>query len=115
MNLYPHTVTVYHHDVVGDKNVYLRTVLSGVYYRKSVKYTKSGNGFENVPGTVVSCNPVLSRGYNDNWRCFPGDKLIKGVGSDIESFKELSEAVTVKSVDVNLCSSELDSVVIRCE
>lgn len=83
MNLYPHTVTVYHHDVVGNKDVYLCTVLPGVYYRKSVKHTKSGNGFENAPVTVVSCNPVLSRGYNDNWHCSPGDKLIKGVGRAI--------------------------------
>lgn len=102
------TVTVFHHSIKGDKDIYTRTVVSGVYWYGSAGIAASGKGLEVDNIVTIISSPEKAREYDDTWSVESGDKIVRGVCGDISSFKELNgkDVITVKSCSVNVVGSD---------
>lgn len=109
--MFPHTVTIYHHSVVGGTDVYDKTVLSGCYWSRKGSQTGSGKGTEKTDSYTVIVNPALTALYGTTWKAYAGDKVVKGSAPDIQSWKELTgDVMTVKVVEENICGSCVDNI-----
>lgn len=113
--MFPHTITIYRHSVENNADVYRLQTVSGVYWYGSDTVTVSGNGIQAAhPVTVVS-SPDLAATFGTDWDVKPGDRIVRGTGIEISSWKELADCVTVKKVDDNRCGGRVDNITIGCE
>ena len=110
--MFPHTITIYRHTVADGKDVFVRQTVSGVYWYGSTGLIGSGKGAETDGNVTVITSPALAATYGTGWTCLPGDRIMKGIGKDITSWKQLSDGRTVLGVEESICGSPVDCVTI---
>lgn len=111
INMFPHSLTVYHHT---DDDTYVRNIIQEAYWYGAEDITLNGRGMdENHNVTVViPIDPSCKVPVN----IVPGDYVLKGSdGPEIESITELDgykNLITVSSADASDVGSAIDCVVI---
>ncbi|MBP3441702.1 MAG: hypothetical protein J6L62_02760 [Clostridia bacterium] len=112
--MFPHTITIFHHAVVDNKDVYTRKVVRGFYWYGSTGIVQSGKGQESEDSIMIISSPENVKTFGKKWTVQKDDRVVKGDCPDISSFKELNgkEAVTVMKVEPNVCGSLVDNVTI---
>ena len=109
--MFPHTITIYHHSVVGGADVYGRVELSGCYWNHKASQAGSGKGTEKTDSYTVVISPEQTANYGVTWNVHTGDRIVKGPGPDISSWRELAgDVMTVKVVEENICGSGVDNI-----
>ena len=116
--MFPHKITIFHHDIINDTDVYTRCVVSGVYWYGSTGISASGKGLEtsNAVSIVTSAETAHSR--HKTWNVCKGDRIVKGEYPDITSLKDLNavekdDIITVTDIAENLVDSDdVDNIVI---
>lgn len=112
--MFPHTITIFHHAVVDNKDVYTRKVVSGFYWYGHTGIVTSGKGQESDDSITIISSPENAKTFGKKWTVQKDDRIVKGECPDISSFKDLNgkEAVTVMKVEPNVCGSLVDNVTI---
>ena len=110
--MFPHTITIYHHEVIHGSDVYSKTVLSGFYWSNRFTLIQGGKGVESLNVCTIISNKAMADTFGDEWTVKEGDRIIQGVGDDITSWKQLYDYVTVLGIDVNKANSSVDNIVI---
>jgi hypothetical protein len=109
--MFPHTISIFHHSVVGGADVYSRTELSGCYWNHKATQAAAGKGTEKTDSYMVVVNPELTALYGVTWNVYTGDRVVKGSAPDITSWKDLKgDVMTVKAVEENICGSGVDNI-----
>lgn len=110
--MFPHTVTFYHHSVEHNTDVYTKTAVSGVYFYGTKTLAASGKGTESVDNMTVITSPETAAGFGSEWNVFKGDRMIKGEGAEITSFKDFNsaEVYTVTGIADNRAGSRVDNI-----
>jgi phospholipase C len=109
--MFPHTVTIFHHSVVGGSDVYERVVLTGCYWNHKASQTGSGKGTEKTDSFTVVFSPEQTANYGNTWKVYAGDRVVKGSVPDITSWRELTgDVMTVKVIEENICGSCVDNI-----
>ena len=112
--MFPHTITIFNHAVVDNKDVYTRKVVQGVYWYGSAGISQSGKGQESTDSITIISSPENAKTFGEKWTVHTGDRIVKGICPDISLFKELKdkEVITVMKVEPNVCGSFVDNVTI---
>lgn len=113
--MFPHTITIYRHTVRNHADAYDRQTVRGVYWFGGNAVTVSGKGLEASHPVTVITSPETAAEFPNVWDCRPGDRIIRGSGGAISSWKDLPAAVTVRQVDDNRCGGAADNITIGCE
>ena len=109
--MFPHTITIYHHSVVNGADVYSKTEVEGCYWNHTASQATAGKGTEKTDSYTVITSPEQTANYGKRWMAYPGDRVIKGSGSDITSWRDLQgDVMTVKTVEENICGSCVDNI-----
>lgn len=113
--MFPHTITIFHHEIQNGSDVYTRYVVPGVYWYGSTGISESGKGAEAVKDITIVTSPETARTYNKKWRAQAKDRIVKGEHPAISAFKELEgkEVMTVISVTDDVIGSNVDNVTIK--
>lgn len=110
--MFPHTITIYHHEIINGVDSYTKTVLSGFYYNGGKSLSGTDKGIDSKGKVTIISNAENAHNFGVSWTVGIKDKIVVGVGDDIRSFKELDNAVTVMDVAVNVCNCDVDNIVI---
>ena len=110
--MFPNTITIYRHNVLDGADVYEKQILNGFYWYGKAVQSATDKGVENSAQITVVSSPKMAQSYGDKWTVQVGDIIIKGKGDDIKSLRELSNQHIVDGVEVNVCSSDVDNIVI---
>ena len=109
--MFPHTITIYHHFVENGADVYSKKVLSGCYWNHKATQAGSGKGTERSDTYTIVISPEQTVNYGLTWDVYPGDRVVKGSGPDINSWKELTgDVMVVKAIEENICGSSVDNI-----
>lgn len=109
--MFPHTITIYHHFVENGTDVYDKKVLPGWYWMHTASNTGSGKGTEKNDTYKVVASPETTSLYGTTWDVYAGDRVVKGSGPDISSWKDLEgDVMVVKAVEENICGSGVDNI-----
>lgn len=112
--MFPHSITIYSHSSVNLEDVYTRQVVSGVYWYGSTGITAKNKGIEEAADVKIITSPETTAQYGKSWNVRTGDRILKGTGGEITSFKELNgkQVIAVTSVRESVCGSPVDSITI---
>lgn len=109
--MFPHTITIYHHFVEDGTDVYSKKVLTDCYWNHKASQTGSGKGTEKTDSYTVVASPEQTANYGVTWDVYTGDRVVKGSGPDITSWRELTgDVMTVKAIEENICGSCVDNI-----
>ena len=86
--------------------------IQGVYWQENTGITPNGNGTETNKSVTVITSPETTKAFNKSWNIQPKDRIIKGEGKEIKSFKELSNSYTVLNIALNTANTDIDNIVI---
>lgn len=112
--MFPHTLTIYHHSVEAGTDVYRRAVVPGWYWMHTASAAGAGHGTQKTDTYTAVSSPLTASTYGKTWTVSPGDKAIKGEGTEITSWKDLQgDVMTVKAVEENICGSSVDNITLR--
>lgn len=109
--MFPHTITIYHHDIVDNTDKYTRQVVSGVYAQVQYGITKSGHGQQNSRSITITTNKKLCDEFGVSWSICEDDKVIVGIGGEITKFADIPKAYTITNIIENKCGSDVDNIV----
>ena len=112
--MFPHTITIFHHEIKGDNDIYTRYVVRNVYWYGEKGVAESGKGTEATKSITVITSADTAKTYGKSWSVQARDRIVKGVCPEISSFKELDdkEVITVTGVAENIIGSDVDNVTI---
>ena len=110
--MFPHTITIYHHDIVGTTETYTKQIVSGVYVQEQYGITESGHGQQNSKSITITTSKGLADEFGKSWSINECDKVIRGIGEDITKFADIPKAYTVTSIIDNRCGSDVDNIVV---
>lgn len=113
MNMYPDTMTVYRHSIAGNADEYSRRVIRGVYWVETDGVDKEGKGFTKTREVTVTTSQKLTASYGKEWDIQGQDRIIKGEGGFINSFKDIPDAFAVTAVSKYRCGGKVDNIVIK--
>lgn len=109
--MFPHTITIYHHFVENGADVYSKKELPGCYWSRKASQAGSGKGTERTDSYTIVVSPEQTANYWLTWDVYVGDRVIKGSGPDITSWKELTgDVMVVKAIEENICGSGVDNI-----
>ena len=109
--MFPHTITIYHHFVDDGADVYSKKELTGCYWSHKASQAAAGKGTEKTDGYTIVTSPEQAARYGLYWDVYTGDRVIKGSGPDITSWKDLTgDVMTVKVIEENICGSGVDNI-----
>ena len=108
--MFPHTITIYHHFVEDGVDVYSKKEIPGWYWMQTKSNIGSGKGAEKTDSYKVVASPLTTSQYGLTWDVYVGDRVVKGSAPDINSWKELKDAMVVKAVEENICGSSVDNI-----
>lgn len=111
--MFPHTITIYHHSVVSGADSYTKTVLDGAYWHHTQAQSGAGHGAERTDSYTIVMSPEQTAAYGTGWNAYVGDRVVKGVGGAITSFKDIADAMVIKSIQENICGSCVDNVTLN--
>lgn len=113
--MFPHTITIYRHKVEAGADVITRQIVKGVYWYGGSGIASSGKGTtENNSATIIA-SPETTKQYKSGWTIEPKDRILKGEHPEITGLKDIPAALTVKSVDENICGSTVDNITITAQ
>ena len=112
MNMFPDTITIYHHETKNGIDNYQKTILRGFYWCGGRTLSGTGKGIESKSETTIISNADNAHSYGSKWAVNIGDRIILGEGEDISSFKALNNAITVADIANHVCGSDVDNIVI---
>lgn len=110
--MFPHTITIYHHDIINGADRYSKTVLSGFYVMQGKTVSDTQKGVDSKSQTTIISNAENAHFYGGKWTVSINDKVVLGVGKDIKSFRELKDCIAVSDIEINVCGSDVDNIVI---
>lgn len=112
--MFPHIITIFHHNIINGADTYTRQVVYGVYWYGSTGISSGDKGAKSSDNITVITSPENARNHGKTWTVESGDRIVKGVCGDISSFKELNgkDVITVMSVAVNILNSDVDNITI---
>ena len=108
--MFPHTITIYHHFIENGVDVYYRTVVSGWYWMHTASNTGSGKGTEKTDSYKLVASQLTTANYKETWDVYVGDRVVKGSGPYITSWKDLKDFMVVKAIEENICGSSVDNI-----
>ena len=106
-------ITIYKHSISNGADVYSRSVIKGVYVMGGRALADSSKGIESRATTTIITNPENAQKYGSQWTLDINDKIVIGEGGTITTLKGLN-ALSVTSVSVNVCGSDVDNIEISC-
>ena len=109
--MFPHTITIYRHQDIDGKDVIKKQVISGFYWFGSVGVTGSGKGTTEEDAVTIVSSPERAHDYGTEWDVKPKDRVVKGIGEDVTSLREIT-GQTVFKVDEYICGSDVDNITI---
>lgn len=110
--MFPHTITIYHHEVKNGADFYEKQTISGFYCYGKSGLSIQGRGVQSADVVEIISSPEAARTFASQWTCQKGDRVLIGAGSDISSFEDIPNAYTVLSVQTDIIGSPCDSVTI---
>ena len=110
--MFPDKITIYHHDIVNNEDVYQKTTVNGFYWNESTALDDANKGIKSKKQVTIISSPENAHTYGSEWTVCIDDVIVKGKGGAITSLKEVENGVTVKGVAVNVCNSDVDNIVI---
>jgi hypothetical protein len=70
-----------------------------------------GKGTERADSFTAIASPEVTALYGDSWSVKVGDRVVKGSGPDITSWKDLhGDVMTVKAIEENIYGSSVDNI-----
>lgn len=109
--MFPHTITIYHHSVVEGADKYSRVVVPGWHWNHKAAQSGMGKGTERADSFTAIASPEATALYGDSWSVKVGDRVVKGSGPDITSWKDLKgDVMTVQAVEENIYGSSVDNI-----
>ena len=109
--MFPHKITIYHHDIVDSADIYTKQIVEGVYVQEQYGITKSGHGQQNSRSITITTNKRLCDEFGKSWSICVGDKVVKGEGEDITKLADIPNAYTITNIIENKCGSDVDNIV----
>ena len=113
--MFPHTITIYRHSVEQGADKITRQIVKGVYWYGGEGITTSGKGTTESNSATIISSPEAAGQYKSSWDIKPKDRILKGECPEINSLKEIPAALTVISVDENICGSSVDNITITAK
>lgn len=113
--MFPHVITIYRHSVENGADKYRRQTVRDVYWYGRRGVTISGKGLQAANFVTVVSSPEQAAAFGTSWNVILGDRLIRGEGSDITSWKDLKNSVTVIRIEDNRCGGSVDNITLECE
>lgn len=110
--MFPHTITIYHHTVDEGVDIYTKKEVPGWYVMQTIASVPAGKGAERSSSYKMVASPATTSQYGVYWDVYVGDRIVKGSGPDISSWKELKGAMVVNSIEVNMCGSAVDNITV---
>lgn len=113
--MFPHTITVFHHEIIDDKDIYTKRKIENVFWYGSDGISLSGNGLINSNLVNIDIPKKSLDGYGDDWCIYKKDIIVKGIADDIITIKDLkkySDVITVDSISNYDVNSTLDNILI---
>ena len=110
--MFPHIMTIYRLDTSGTADVISKQIVKGVYWNETQGIRTSGNGTADSKSVTVVTSPHLAKTMGVTWTIKAKDRIIKGEGADVTSLKEI-DGYTVEKVEINVCDSPVDNIVIQ--
>ena len=111
--MFPHTITIYHHDIVNGADVYNMQTIDDFYIYTSSGINKAGKGEVDADVFTAVCSPNKARTFGSEWFCDNNDRVIKGTGKPITSWRDIPDAKVVTSVKGSVIGSGVDNVTIK--
>ena len=111
--MFPHTITIYHHTVDDGVDIYTKNEVPGWYWMQTISTVGAGKGAERSNTYKLVASPLTTSQYGVYWDVYVGDRVVKGFGPDIASWKELKDAMVVGSIEVNICGSSVDNITLN--
>lgn len=109
--MFPHTITIYHHSISDDgADNYAKTVISGAYWVRKQFIAESGKGTARNDSYTVVMSPEQTANYGKTWNAYVNDRVIKGTGADITSWKDIPGAMVIHAIEENICGSCVDNI-----
>lgn len=108
--MFPHTITIYRHFVENGADVYDKKEVPGWYWTKIASNTGAGKGTEKTDTYKAVASQLTTSNYGVTWDVYVGDRVVKGSGPDITSWKDLKEFMVVKAIEENICGSSVDNI-----
>ena len=109
--MFPHTITIYHHFVENGVDVYIKKEVPGWYWMHTASNTGAGKGTEKTDSYKAVASQLTTSLYGDTWDVYVGDRVIKGSGSNIASWKDLKgDVMVVKAIEENICGGSVDNI-----
>ena len=109
--MFPHKITIYHHDIVDSADTYTKQIVEGVYVQEQYGITKSGHGQQSNKSVTITTNKKLTDEFGVSWSICEGDKVIKGEGKNIAKLADIPKAYTITNIIDNRCGSDVDNIV----
>lgn len=110
--MFPHAITIYRHDIINGADCYSKNILSGFYVMQGKTVSDTQKGVDSKGQTTIISNVENARSCGDKWTVSINDRIVLGVGKDIKSFRELKDCITVSGIEINVCGSDVDNIVI---
>ena len=109
--MFPHTITIYHHFVEDGADVYDKKEVPGWYWMHTASNAGAGKGTEKTDTYKAVASQLTTADYGVTWDVYVGDRVVKGSGPDITSWKDLKgDVMVVKAVEENICGSGVDNI-----
>lgn len=109
--MFPHTITIYRHTEANGSDVITKQVISGFYWYGGNGITVGNKGATEEDSVTIVSSPERARDYGTVWTVQPRDRIVKGIGADITSLKEIN-GITALRIDENTCGSKVDNITI---
>ena len=109
--MFPHTITIYRYREERGRDVIERQVADGFYWYGSRADKASGKGTTADDSVTIVSSPERAGDYGSAWTVQPLDRIVRGVGADVTSLKEIN-GITVLRVDENICGCPVDNITI---
>lgn len=106
--MFPHSITIYRYS----NETYTKQTIDGVYWQENIGISPNGKGTEENKSVTVITSPETTKAFNDSWTIQPRDRIVKGIGQEIKSLKELSNSYTVTNIAINTAETNIDNIVI---
>lgn len=110
--MFPHTITIYHYEEIAGADKITRQVVEGVYWYGGIGSASNGKGATEEDTATIVTSPERAQDYGSAWTIYRRDRVIKGVGAEVKSLKEIPAGITVLRIDENICGSAVDNITI---
>ena len=112
--MFPHTITIYRHEIIDGEDTVSLQIVTGVYIFGGAGIAASGNGTVKSNAVTIITSPETTAGFGTKWTVQPDDRIVEGEGEQKTRLKDI-HGWTVRRVDKNICGSCVDNITITGE